>query len=97
MQAAFFQIQTKAFSNAIFPGNAAKPPRLKTLAAALVFGLDKLGVELDFSVVGEELGDGAAGLGIGGGLVEDFFRRAGNAGRCGERDLGDREAPIGFR
>ncbi len=35
--------------------------------------LYELGVERDLGVVGEELRDGAAGLGIGGGLVKSFL------------------------
>jgi len=58
--------------------------------------LDELGVEQDFGVVGEELGDGAAGLGVGGGLVEGFLGGAGNAGGGGQRDLGDGEARVGL-
>ena len=45
--------------------------------------LDQLGVERDFGVVGEELRDRAAGLGIGSSLVEDFLGGAGDAGGRG--------------
>ena len=58
--------------------------------------LNQFGVEHDLGVVGEQLGDGAAGLGVGGGFVEDFLGGAGNAGGCRQRNPGDGEARIGL-
>jgi len=55
--------------------------------------LDQLGVENDLGIVGEELGDWAARLGVAGSRVKGFLGCAGNAGRGGQRDLGDGE-PI---
>src|SRR5580692_9244293 len=56
--------------------------------------LDQLGVEGELGVVGEELRDGAAGLGIGGGLVEDFLGGSGNACGGGEGNLCHGESTI---
>jgi hypothetical protein len=39
----------------------------------LEFRLHQFGVEYNFGIVGKELGDGAADLGVGGGLVEDIL------------------------
>src|ERR1700739_4635989 len=61
---------------------------------ALRIRSDQLGVERELSVVGEKLRDGAAGLGVGGSLVEDFLRGAGNAGSGSESDLGDGESAF---
>ena len=58
--------------------------------------LDELGVEGDLGVVGEELGDGAASLGIAGGFVERFLGGVGHAGGGGEGDLGHGETGVGF-
>ena len=58
------------------------------------FRLHQFGVEHDLGIVGKELGDGAADLGVGGGFVEDFLAGAGNAGRGGQRDPRDGESAL---
>src|ERR1039458_9664742 len=50
--------------------------------------LHEFGVEQDLGVVGKELGDGAAGLGICRGLVKNLFRSAGDFGCGGDRKSG---------
>ena len=57
---------------------------------------DQLCVQFDLGVVGEELRNRAAGLGVGSGLVESLLGSAGNLGGGGQRDLGDRESRVLF-
>src|ERR1700721_1596894 len=49
--------------------------------------LHQLRVQFDLGVVGEELGDGAAGLGVGGGLIKGLLGSTGTLGRGGQSDL----------
>src|SRR5271155_2316151 len=55
----------------------------------------EFGVEGDHRAA-EELGDGASGLGVGGGGVEGFGGGAGDLGYEVEMDLGDGEAGVGL-
>ena len=67
-------------------------PEPSAPASAFESCLHQLGVEQNLRVVGEELGDRAAALGVGGGLGKGLLRCAGNAGRGGQRDARDSEA-----